>query len=345
MTIWVNLLKQRLKDYKLLFLMGLFPILLTGIFVTMFTTIQEVDEEISFSMYIDKAEEGNLSESVTNYLNTVIEELDITLEASKEKNVDFIVKVDERVKSLSIENLGGNSVEETMLYALLNEFCTQYGLMQVADGQLMKPMPLETQILEGNGKKDITTPIVVTMLVFGILLGGNYGIKQIIYMREAVGIRALTAPITRYKLYLMEFSVSTVVICAISMIVAFSYECLFGVKFSQNILLSFTLILLISMLATLLGMTIGVNVKDEDTGGNILSMIITFTCILSGGLMPTFELGSIISFSPITHLAQALNDIVMTGQIMHIGNLVVTLSVCTILLGIISMIGLRRREQ
>lgn len=334
MTIWINLLKRNLKDYKLLFMMSLFPILLTVIFVNMFTTVAKVDQQVSFSVYIENAGGGEIGEELRLYFKQV----------AKIPGADFIVRID-KDNEIEVENIGGNSMEEVAIYTILDQFSSDYGVRKVVGTSVRLPLEIETQVLEGNTKKDITTPIVVTMLIFGILLGGTYGIKQIFYIKEAVGIRVLTAPITKKALYFMEFMVSTLIIWCVGMIAAFAYEHLFGVKFSNNLLLSIIMIFIISMIATLLGMTIGVHVKSKDMGENILSMIITLISILSGGLMPVFELGKLTKLSPIKPLADALNELVTTGHILNYEMLSMTLILCFVILVGISILGLRRRGE
>lgn len=334
MTIWFNLLKRNLKDYKLLFMMSLFPILLTVIFVNMFTTVAKVDEQVNFSVYIEDAGDGKLAEDLRLYFKQV----------AKMPEADFIVRIDEGNR-IEVENTGGNSMEEVAMYAILDQFSSDYGARKVVGTSAKLPLEIETQVLEGNKEKDVTTPLVVTMLIFGILLGGTYGIKQIFYIREAVGIRVLTAPITKKVLYFMEFTASTLIIGCVGIVAAIAYEYLFGVKFSNNLLLSIIMIFIISMIATLLGMTIGIHVKSKDMGENMLSIIITLCSMLSGGLMPNFELGKLTTLSPIKPLADVLNEIVTTGHILDYGTLSITLGLCFVTLVGISILGLRRREE
>lgn len=333
MTIWINLLKRNLKDYKLLFMMSLFPILLTVIFVNMFTTVVKEDQQVSFSVYIENTDGGKLGEELELYFKQV----------AKIPEADFIIRIDEDNK-IEVENIDGNSMEEAAMYTILDQFSSDYGIRKVVGTNVSTPLEIEKQVLEGAKEKDITTPLVVTMLIFGILLGGTYGIKQIFYIREAVGIRVLTAPITKKVLYFMEFMASTLIIWCVGMIAAFAYECLFDVRFSKNLLLSIMMIFIISMIATLLGMTIGIHVKSKDMGENILSMIITLISILSGGLMPVFELGKLTKLSPIKPLADALNEVVTTGHILNYETLSMTLILCFVILVGISILGLRRRE-
>lgn len=345
MTIWMGILKRKLKDYRFLFMMSLFPILLTIIFVGMFTKVEELDQEISFSIAIEEEVKDERAQGLEAYFKAIEDTMAIQIVDKEAENIDFIIHVKADETNIEVENRGGNTIEESMLYTLLEQFNSNYALMQVVGMQSVSPFKLEVEGIEGYKEEDIALPIVVTMLIFGLLLGGNYGIKQVVYMRHAEGMRTLVAPISKKKLYFIEFMTSTFIIGGMGCIAAVVYEVLFSISFSKNVLLTLGMIGIVSMLATLLGMTIGINLETEDMGENILSLIITFSAVLSGGLMPMIELGKFTQLSPIKYLADAFGEIITTGQIVNSLPLGIILILCFAILIGFSALGLRRREN
>lgn len=345
MTVWINVLKRKLKDYKFLFMMSLFPILLTIIFVSMFTKVQELDQEVSFKVMINEPVVTVRGTQMRAYFKSLESTMTIQILDGAKEDVDFIIHIDEENQVLEVENKNGNALEAGVLHTLIEDFNNQYTLREVVGSTSYTPLKLEVETVEGTEGEDIVTPIVVTMLVFGILLGGNYGIKQVFYITEPVGERTLMAPISRQKLYGIEFMTNTLVISVVGILAAMSYELLFDVRFSQNSLLTIGVLILVSMLATLLGMTIGINVKSQDMAENILSLIITVSAILSGNLIPVIDLGKIANFSPIKYMVQALEELVTTGQIASYVPLSLSLLICFTLLIVLSLWGLRRKER
>lgn len=341
MTIWFNILKRKLKDYKVLFMMSIFPIMLTVLFVNMFTAVDKVEEKIHFTVAL-REQEGELTQGVKFFIEGMVGTEGINLDLVSEKEADFIIEVDETKKKLTILNQSGGMVEETTLSSLLNEFTIGYTMNQVVGEGTASNPPIEYEYIQGQGEKDIKTPLVITMLIFGILLGGNFGIGQVFYMKQAVGIRAFTTSISKRALFLMEYTTSSVIIFIISLISMGAYGIIFKIDFSQVLIQSMGLVLIASLLTTLLGMTIGLYVRDQDMGENILSVIITLSAMLSGKLMPMFDLGNITILSPIKPLVEGLESLVQSGHLSNGLMLIGYFIVIFLVLGGLVMIKLKR---
>lgn len=341
MTIWFNILKRKLKDYKVLFMMSIFPIMLTVLFVNMYTAVDKVEEKIDFTLAL-REQEGELTQGVKLFLESVAQAESIKLDLVSETEADFIIEVDEKEKKLTILNQSGGMVEETALVNLLDEFTIGYTMNQVI-GEGIAPTPsIDYEYIGGQGEKDIKTPLVITMLIFGILLGGNFGIEQVFYMKQAVGIRAFTTPISKRVLFLMEYTTSSVIIFIISLISMGAYGIIFKIDFSRVLLQCMGLVLIASLLTTLLGMTIGLYVMDQDMGENILSVIITLSAMLSGKLMPMFDLGNITILSPIKPLVDGLESLVQSSHLSNGLMLISYFAIVFLVLGGLVMIKLKR---
>ena len=341
MTIWFNILKRKLKDYKVLFMMSIFPIMLTVLFVNMYTAVDKVEEKIDFTLAL-REQEGELTQGVKLFLESVAQAESIKLDLVSETEADFIIEVDEKEKKLTILNQSGGMVEETALVNLLDEFTISYTMNQVI-GEGIAPTPsIDYEYIGGQGEKDIKTPLVITMLIFGILLGGNFGIEQVFYMKQAVGIRAFTTPISKRVLFLMEYTTSSVIIFIISLISMGAYGIIFKIDFSRVLLQCMGLVLIASLLTTLLGMTIGLYVMDQDMGENILSVIITLSAMLSGKLIPMFDLGNITILSPIKPLVDGLESLVQSSHLSNGLMLISYFAIVFLVLGGLVMIKLKR---
>lgn len=317
MTIWLNILKRKLKDYKTILMMSIFPIMLTMIFVKMFTVTSNVEENVSLAIHVQQ-QEGALSEALYSFMEQLGNEQYTHLELVSEQEANFIIKVDEVQQEIMFSNQSGGMIEEGTLVSLLQQFASGYSLVLTVQTLQDEPIIIQGEVLPGKENVDFTTPLVITMLVFGIMLGGSFGINQIFYMKQAVGKRTLTAPLSKYKLFIMEYTTSTLIIWGVGVVTAAIYQFIFKVNFFK-VPIGIVLILLIaSLLITLLGMTIGLYVKEKDMGENILSVIITCSVILSGKLMPMFELGDITKLSPIKPLVEQLEGIIQSGQFTNV---------------------------
>lgn len=344
MTIWLNILRRKLKDYKTLLLMSIFPIMLTIIFVKMFTVTNNVDGTITLSVHVQQ-QEGALTRAVSSFMEQLSHEESIQLELVQEEEAALVIQIDEAMQVISVVNQSGDMIEESTLISILEQFASRYGLQVKMQVLQEEAIVIEETIIQGKGTSDFLTPLVVTMLVFGIMLGGSFGINQIFYMKQAVGWRALTAPISSYKLFIMEYTTSSFIIWIMGIVTAACYQVIFNVHFFKVPTITILILLIASLLTTLLGMTIGLYVREKDMGENILSIIITFSAILSGKLMPMFELGKITNLSPIKPLVEQLEDIIQTGQLMNRGSFIgYIVIIFVILLGIV-VLKLRRGEE
>ena len=344
MTIWFNILKRKLKDYKVLFMMSIFPIMLTVLFVNMFTAVNKVEEKVHFTVALAE-QEGELTQAVQFFLEGVAQAESINLDLVNEEEADFVVEVDEKSKKLAVSNQSGGMMEEIVLSNLLDEFTIGYAMNQVIGQEVAPNLSIEYEHIQGQGEEDIKTPLVITMLIFGILLGGSFGIGQVCYMKQAVGIRAFTTSISKRVLFLMEYTTSTVIIFIMGLISMGAYQVIFKIDFLQVLLQCMGLLLIASLLTTLLGMTIGLYVKNQDMGENILSVIITFSAMLSGKLMPMFDLGNITMLSPIKPFAEGLESLVQSGQLSNGFMLISYVIVVFLLLGSLVAIKLKREGE
>ena len=341
MTIWFAILRRKLKDYKILFMMSLFPIMLTVLFVNMFTAVDKVEEKIEFTVAI-REQGGALTQGAQLFLESVADTKRIHLDIVDEEAADFIVDIDEKENKLIILNQSGGMVEEVALANLLNEFTMGYTMNQVIGTQTTPDLPIECEYIGGQEDKDIQTPLVITMLIFGILIGGNFGIGQVFYMKQAVGIRTFTTPISKRMLFLQEYTTSSVIIFIISLISMGAYGILFKIDFSKVLLQCMGLVLIASLLTTLLGMTIGLYVEEQGMGENILSVMITLSAMLSGELMPMFELGNITILSPIKPLSDGLENLIESGHLSNVFSLISYFAIVFLVLGGLVMMKLKR---
>ncbi|MEG2546679.1 MAG: ABC transporter permease, partial [Niameybacter sp.] len=171
------------------------------------------------------------------------------------------------------------------------------------------------------------------------------GIKQVVYMKQAVGRRTFTAALSKGKLFAMEYTTSVLIICITGIIGMVVYQIIYHIDFMSAWVGCIGLLIGASLMTTLLGMTIGLYVKEEDMGGNILSLIVTLSAILSGKLMPMFELGDVTQLSPIKPLIEALEELVQYGRFSNGDVLLVYLVGVLGILGGLVVIKLKRQEE
>lgn len=308
-SLYWALLKRRLRDYKALSIMIIFPVVLTMIFVSVFSGMEERGLiEDSISIYgTDKV----LTQGYVEFLEQVDKQDEfLKLEIKQiEDEIGAQIIVDGTLQEIKIkeEALGASTTD--MLSMLTKKFVDSIELQ----GQESENVPYQFEIMVATEEEPTWMIVGVTMIVFMSLLAGQYGITQVYEVESEIGRRICSSTIGKKKLYVIECLVAISITFGQLCFVSVLYTYLFDIQLLNNIGQLMILLLLMSVMSTAMGTVLGMWIKDEGAASGVLSTIVTLSCILSGGLMPDLGEMPLQRFVPATYILKGLQDIATKG--------------------------------
>ena len=224
-----------------------------------------------------------------------------------------------------------HDTEAEAIEALILERLTRDPTLVVEEVPLDRVMQTSAVVFENNA--DVITDMVIAMLLFALLLGGQYGIEQAIYLREPIGKRLMVAPVGKWSVYMSEVAACWLTTFGVAVLVTIAYEVLFKIGLSKNIGGTLSVMVILTLMANFVGVGIGCLVKSKNMAENIYSFLMLAMIMLSGGLIPQVDVGKIAYLSPINACNQVLHQIISTGRVESVGYLMGT-GVLALLIGI-----------
>ncbi len=197
--------------------------------------------------------------------------------------------------------------------------------------------------------RDFSSPasqIAATMLVFSILFQSQHSLTQVYYLRKNIGKRILVAPVSKLSIYIGEFLGSLLVVLLEGIVVSVCLESFFSLGLSNHVGQLFVILLCCSMMATAIGMAIGIVIKDEMIASSVVTILILIEGFSSGGFTPgliSFKESS--SFSFFTYITKGILDICRLGKVQEMGELMgITLGIGSVSLGLATLWQLRNKK-
>lgn len=320
-----NSIKRKLYDYKTLVMISLFPLLLTIIFVNVFSEIENInlgeihliiqsDNQVIGDAYASMLETLNEAEGVNIKSESISKDID-GAKILDEQKADFLICLKENPFKLEIIKGRGSSLEAMQIEGISQNYVRQFVLSELAGGMI----PTAKEVWEYEKiEKEETVPIaigmLVTMIVFGTLLGGQYGINQIFYIKEARGRRVVTAPIREVSLYVYELIASLLMLFVVTLGLTGIYNVLYDLGLEKNVLGVIGIIGALTVMAITLGVLIGMFVKSPAVGENLLSLVVIGVNFTSGGFTPGIDLGIVGKLSPIRGVVEVLTNMIIKGE-------------------------------
>lgn len=169
-----------------------------------------------------------------------------------------------------------------------------------------------------RASQDSALSIGVTMIAFTILLAASYGADQVVYMREALGQRLLTTPLSKESLYLGEYLGGTIMAFFQGSCLVLALEACFHLGLGRNMGEVLLLLLSTSLMSIALGILIGIVVPHQGLSNALVSLLVLVFCFTSGGMVPTTEVGALANFSPVTLMNEGFMSICQKGSYPHL---------------------------
>ncbi|MDF2612253.1 MAG: transporter permease [Clostridia bacterium] len=330
-----NSLKRKIKDYKSLGIMIVFPTILTFIFIMVFGNIDtrfkiSQEEKLTIEAAFYSQGEAAFNEKLGAFLSTINKEGQINLtyqffnsreEAQEEldqKKADVLAIINKGEETVLYGGDNNTKKAET-LKAILQSFSEHTALAKLAENnglqittekhQYDKHYSVKT--IPQSDKNFYVISIAVTMISFAVLMAGSYGTSQVYYIRRAVGKRVQSAPISQNTIYFGEYISGVIMAFMQGSILVLICDMFFDIGFKNNVLQMIGILTLLSMMSVAIGICIGALIKNEKVSGGMVSIVIMILCFTSGGFNPNMDLGKIVTFSPITAVNNAMIDICM----------------------------------
>jgi len=365
-----NSLKRKLKDYKSLGIMIVFPILLTFIFITVFGSMdmsfkidQQEKQVIKAAIYSQGDEAFN--ESLGTYLGEISKggQINLTYQfaSSKEAAIKDLDNQRHDVVALvseegSITLYGGKNKQNKVevFKGIVKTFLENTALNKVVkdnnlqitkqDKQTVKLYNVKSR--EPSSKNFFVLSIAATMISFAVLMAGSYGSSQVYYIRKAVGKRVQSSPLSKNTIYFGEYISGVIMAFIQGGMITLICDLFFDIGFKNNPLQMIGLLVLLSMMSVSLGICIGALIPNEKVSGGIVSIVLMILCFTSGGFNPNMDLGKIATYSPITVINKAIVDICMNQTAQNFAQTVlITLSLTALCLVIaVISINIKTRE-
>ncbi|MGL5674943.1 MAG: ABC transporter permease [Cellulosilyticaceae bacterium] len=329
-------IKLKLKDYKMLFMMILFPVILTSIFAYVFSQAygeQTVEGRIGIAV---READTDLGERYIAFMEMMAEKLE-GLSIERVSEAEAMVVVDEKADRFILQKqeddviLEGTS--ENMTKTFLDTVALERILVEEERGiptgelQIVDTTGLFTvDKLETSKTQDIVTNMIIAMLVFAMVLGGQFGVGQVGYLTQAVGKRITTASLKKEWVYGCEMIGCWLTCFGIDLIVAGAFEAIFDLGLDKNVIGTVAVVGMTTLLATLLGTAIGLMGESKNME-DIYSFVATAIVILSGGLVPQLNFGMLSYMSPVKASMDSLRQIITVGSIENMGHLLLTMGV------------------
>ncbi|MGL4344489.1 MAG: ABC transporter permease [Cellulosilyticaceae bacterium] len=344
--IYQHTLKLYSKNYKAFFVTVAFPIVLTLIFVTVFSnlnTTQPMDTTIA----IEGSKGGTLTEAYTQFLNSVGdngEGIHFTVASSlQEEETGIVVKVDEARQSIELIASQDTPQVEQMVMRLTQSFANHMLLATYHKGPIQ--LDVKTVIPEQTTSGHMTLGIVSTMLVFVAMLGGQYTMTQVYQGISARGKRITVAPVNKNMRAISEYMAGVTVIMLEITGLLVVFELLFQVGFKDHWAMMMVVAVGLSLVCGALGICLGAWFSNEEAASGLLSMLITVLCIASGGLMPNIEAMPLAKYSPVTYVIEGIRLAVVRGEYAMLWQVTWWMGPISVMLLIVGVVKLRRREQ
>lgn len=357
-TLISHSMKLKLKDYKMLFMLTAFPIILTAMFATVFgQAFGEQTIEGNVGIYINEGD-TTLGEDYIDFVQQIKDDkINISYEIvtkeqtemiAEEKTKAALIVIDEIKNSIWVKEIENDAVLMGTLESLNQEFVETIGLTRVIREEAMSgrinmvgevdvDKILDVESFSTSKTQNVVANMVVAMLIFAVLMGGQFGVEQVFYLSQPVGMRISTAPVRKINVYFCELFACWLTTFLASIIVGGAYEVLFDIGLDKNIGEVVVVIGLTSLVATLLGTVVGLMVKTRNTGENVYSLLMTVMVMVSGGLVPQLDFGRMAYISPVRVCIDSISQIITVGRIENIGHLLTTVGV--VVVGTIGLVG------
>ncbi|WP_069999742.1 ABC transporter permease [Cellulosilyticum sp. I15G10I2] len=333
----MNSLKRKLKDYKSLGFMIIFPIVLTFIFITVFGNIDngfKAEDSITIKLsiyseaesvfnesYLTFLEQADKSERISLFYQLASSEIDAISSLQSEK-IDILVKIDQNEQVTLLQGKD-RAQQAAVIRGITQGFIQNTALQKIA---LTKDLKMPEQLYKNEQLYNITRlvkpdknyyilSIAATMIVFTVLIAGSYGSTGVHYIHKEVGKRVQSAPISKNTIYLGEYIASVILTFSQGCIIAAVVDAYFMIGFKNNPLQMIVIIILISMMSVALGVCIGALTQCEKTSEGIVSATTILLCFTSGGFNPNMDIGKITAFSPVTVINKAIIDICLNYRV------------------------------
>ncbi len=366
-----NALKRRIKDYKSLGFMIIFPIFLTFIFITVFGNLDNAfksneEEKIEVKMSIYSEAKSEFNEAYLAFLGRASEEEKLNLnfwqaktntealKALEAKEVDLLVSIDQE-QSITLYQGGTVDQKAETVKAITESFLENRAIyetmasrsLQMPQADYKSQVQYSVNSLPKLNKNFYVLSIAATMIAFTILMAGSYGSTAMHYIHKAIGKRVQSAPLSKNILYLGEYLSGVILAFIQGCMMVIVSELFFDIGFRNNPMQMIVIIVLLSMMSVAIGVCIGTLTHDEKVSDGMVSLAIMILCFTSGGFNPNMDLGRITEISPITVINRGIIDICIrqrTDNLIQI--LLITLSVtiiCFVIAGI--RINVRVKED
>ncbi|PHV70329.1 hypothetical protein CS063_10580 [Sporanaerobium hydrogeniformans] len=379
MNVWdivQNSLKQKLRDRKGIFFQIVFPFILTALFIVVFSSVDnmQMKEAPKLRVAVVGDSEDIFTQDYKAYMEATTKikivlfpqlrearrlfergDLDVLIRNEKGQRMTYELRDSE-------QNLGAFVLlsERYMQQKALISWhykregqksasITPIDFMQLQSYKATKFYRLLTLKGEG-GKENFALSIGVTMIAFTILLAASYGAEQVAYMREALGQRLLTTPLSKKNLYLGEYLGGAIMAFWQGCCIVLAIEICFGLGLTKNIGQLLGILLSTSFMSIAMGIAIGMLIPNKGLSNGVVSMLVLIFCFTSGGMVPTSEVSQLASLSPVTLMNEAFIAICQKGVVAHFNRFLlkiggITVGVFFVAWSILGLQTLKRRYR
>jgi ABC-2 type transport system permease protein len=258
-----------------------------------------------------------------------------------------------------------NGINETIMKTFLDNYRqTEYSVQTIMEknpdalnqGLIADVMKYDSYV---NEKKDPNKPDALliyfyALLAYTCIFAANRGLEEVINIQadqSKQGARVNVSPISKMKLFLCNLLASFTVHCG-SLILLFVYM-YYGIKvnFGDNIVFTFITCLVGSLTGLALGATVGVWVKKKaEVKEAILTMVVLGGGFLSGMMVADMkyliqEKVPLLSYiNPVNLVSDSLYSLYYYDTYDRFLLDMIILCVMTVLLGLLSYLGIRRKN-
>lgn len=258
-----------------------------------------------------------------------------------------------------------NGINETIVKAFLDSYRQTLNSIEtiaanhpesLQQGLIEEITEFESFVYEPKDQKkpDEILIFFYALLAYTCLFAANGGLEEVINIQADQsyrGARVNISPVHKLRLFLINLSAGFTVHC-VSILVLFIYMYyVINVKFGENLLLTFLICLLGSLAGIAMGATIGLYVKKK---ADVKEAILTFV-VLGGGFLSGMMITDIkymISeklpilgyINPVNLVSDSLYSLYYYETYDRFIFNCLCLGILTILFGILSYLGLRRRS-
>lgn len=276
------------------------------------------------------------------------------------KNIDLIVDIDEKNKSINVGGSSDISMGQESVKKLTEEFFNCLSVYESLNKENYTPINVTNMIKNEKysnndekyksilGDMEYGEYFALVMLEMAILVGSIHAFKNTFYIKGKLGNRMKISSIKVSKLLFLELVGSFCLIFILGVAILGAVSLFYGVNLNINNILPILLLIgLLSLFAVCIGIFCTAMGKKKTSGDNICSVIVTVLTLASGQLMPqmsdSFDKVSLLKLNPFLWISKELNNLAAYNSSENLLMTVAITLTASLILMIISTILLRRK--